>query len=364
MAGIKAIAKVPIPEAVLFIPPDGVDRDPDFSNTDNMQSTRLIRAADYIKLKNSDESPEWMSKPYRLYCPCCFEKGHLSRHYAQRNHDRSAMAWNGQTFWQHVPDRFQKWPGDEHNHSASCDHADRYTPLSSLQRDVLTARKEVTEAPKHTITLPINGDIVLMPPRGSLSKRHRRDEEIGNTRMSAVSPASSKPRLKTFQNIHDIERFLRASYYDPAARATEILVTPFGDQSLDKLYLNSVQAVFMRCEEMYAQKEKTGLVLISLRPNRRPEFWEGRKFPSVTGPSLPHDPKRRAVVMFNAQNETAQNHLVELFKRTRAQADKKLLAYGEICRAVDGRPNILIHRPEQIMNWDEPEDAPSLFSAL
>ena len=82
MSDVTPVARVAISSAVLFIPADGVDRDPDFSNPADLAAVKRLSAAEYIK-----DRKEYKASPHRLYCPCCFDKGHLSRHYGVRNHE-------------------------------------------------------------------------------------------------------------------------------------------------------------------------------------------------------------------------------------------------------------------------------------
>lgn len=346
MNDVRLIAKVPIPVAQLFVAPDGVDRDPDLNNLADRAAMRVISAADYIKART--EKPEWFKAPHRLYCPCCVEKGHLSRHKAVENHDREQRLQSGEAVWMHFADAFHKWPkGPEH--SVDCDHADRYRAFTATPKEITAARPDLHQ-PLYTITLPTAGGVVLAPPR---------PRAPGVQRPRMQPEAGSSNRLPSLRTIDDIERFVRTSYFDPAARAEKILKTPDGVKSLDELFLNSVKSVYGYCEALQETGQRKALAIVSLSPNRISKFWEGHKFPSQ--PVTRGKGQRALVVMFNAQDREVDEHLKAIFKRNSPFPGKKVLAYGEVCFAADGRPNVLINRREQITTWDEPDIQASLF---
>ena len=67
------VVNVPIAKAVLFIPPDGTERDPDLSSKTDRAGLSTIAAQGYNQARAGRDKPDWVTGPHRLYCPCCLD---------------------------------------------------------------------------------------------------------------------------------------------------------------------------------------------------------------------------------------------------------------------------------------------------
>ncbi len=350
------VVNVPIAEAMLFVSPDGVDRDPDLGNPADRRAMRKIRAEEYIQARDGSNQPDWIKNgAHRLYCPCCVEKGHLSRHQGVRAHDRPYKNYLGEKEVMHRPASFNK-RHDGLDHLDDCKFANRYTPFepkAHVSGDEIDERRRELDKQLHTISIPTN-DIITMPPRRI--RGVRQDAEVfgpvedGRVDARAIRPATKAPALSS---INDIAAFIIKHRHDPDKWNEKLLGTPDGPQSLNEMFLNSNKAVTAHCQERARQEKGAGQVIASLLPNRIPRFWEGWNMPS--------HPSGKLVVMFAAQNEAAAEHLERLFHPKGRGSGDRVLAYGLAGLRDDGRAEIKIYRPEQVTSWQEPSPQIPLF---
>ncbi|MBL4803712.1 MAG: hypothetical protein JKY71_02515 [Alphaproteobacteria bacterium] len=350
------VVNVPIAEAVLFVPPDGVDRDPDLSNDADRAAMRKIRAQDYIQARDGRNKPDWMqSGSHRLYCPCCVDKGHLSRHMGVRSHDRPYINFRGQTEPMHRPASFVK-RHDGLDHLDDCEFAnryDRFDPKARVSGDEIDERRRLLDKQLHTISIP-TGDIITMPPRRIVG--YKRDtEEFGPVDEGVVDPRSARSPAKAppLNSIDAVAAFIIKHRHDPDMWNQKLLGTPDGPHSLNDIFLNSNKSVLLRCQERLQQGDAYVQIIASLTPNRIAKYREGRAFPS--------QPTGKLAVLFSAQNEEAMEHMKTLFSPKGRGSGQKVLAYGLAGMREDGRPEIKIFRPEQITSWQEPSPQIPLF---
>ena len=212
------VVNVPIAEAMLFVSPDGVDRDPDLGNPADRRAMRKIRAEEYIQARDGSNQPDWIKNgAHRLYCPCCVEKGHLSRHQGVRAHDRPYKNYLGEKEVMHRPASFNK-RHDGLDHLDDCKFANRYTPFepkAHVSGDEIDERRRELDKQLHTISIPTN-DIITMPPRRI--RGVRQDAEVfgpvedGRVDSRAIRPATKAPALSS---INDIAAFIIKHRHDP-----------------------------------------------------------------------------------------------------------------------------------------------------
>ena len=337
MSVLKPTAKVPIPEAVLFIASDNADRDPDLGNEKDRGDMRTISAMEYIRARDADNPADWIKKPHRLYCPCCVEKGHLSRHKGVKAYEREEPLWNGGAAWFYFPESFHKWPdGPDHHHS--CDHANRYHSLTASMSDIQTTRREL-DRQLHTISLP-TGVPTTTPPRPHGKKVMA---QVSRIDARSYKPATKAPSLRT---IEEIASFVRDTYYDPSRWQEKLLKMPEGPKSLAEVFLNNNAAVLERCQQQKEMGIDQSYAVLSLTPNRIGKYWEDNMLPS--------NPTGKLAVLFEGTTEESYVRLRQLFNRRESGKGLKVLAYGAVSLMEDGRPKISINRSTQVMAWQEP----------
>ncbi len=358
MSDVTPTARVPIPEAMLFIPPDGEDRDPDFENAEDMAAMRKIRAADYIFSRDGVPPEEWTEQPHRLYCPCCFEKKHLSRHYGVTDHNRDVPSWsNGDMISVHFPASFHKWPNGP-DHTTSCDHKDRYNKLSFPHSEIDDSVR-VLNAQVHTITIPTN-PVISAPPRPKFNQhRSPRSFDVRQQHGSAnPNPRSYEPTVKApaFKSIEDIAVCIEENRYSPEEWSEIMISTPEGHQKLADIYFDNNKDLHDFCVAREEANEGPAHVIVSLSPNRLRKYWDGGHLPS-----LPQKVKREdenveyLTTVFDAQTDRARQKLWSLFAPKAGDTKGvKVLAYGLASLDEDQKAHIKISRIRQITDWTPP----------
>ncbi len=347
------VVNVPIAEAVLFIPPDGVDRDPDLSSEVDRAALSKIRAQPYIQARDGRDKPEWIKGAHRLYCPCCLDKGHLSRHKGVRSFDRPHINFQGEEEVMHHPASFTK-RHDGLDHLDDCDFAhrhERFDPRSRISSAEIAERRAELDQRLHTISIP-TAAVITMPPRRIVSYSHDA-AEFGPEDNGQVSKRSAIIKPPPLRTINELAAFIIAHKHDQVQWDEKLLHTADGPQSLHDIFLNSNRGVMTYCQTRQQLGQGMGTVVASLLPNRIPRFWEGYDMPS--------HPSTTPVVMFSAQNEESYEHLKDLFSPKGQGSGDKILAYGLAGMRSDGRPEIRIFRPEQVTSWQEPNPQADLF---
>ena len=347
-------ARVPIPEAMLFIPPDGEDRDPDLNNPEDVAAIRKIRAANYIE-ERDNSSKTWTEESHRLYCPCCYEKGHLSRHTGRKAFDRKITLSSGETAWLHNPDAFQKWPGGP-DHDADCDHKDRYQKFTAPRYRANAAAKN-SDANVHTITIPTS-HIIEMPPRPWPGRHQNPSPSHREVINSSVEPRSVEQSEKAppLSSAGDIASFITATISSPAKWSEAEIATPEGQTKMADIYFDENESLYHFCVAREEAGQGPAPVIVSLHPNRHPGFWDGWRLPSAHKKFTDENGETRNLIsIFEAKTEAAYDRLRDIFaSRGDETKGKKVLAYGVASLNKDGNPRIEINRVEQVTEWEQP----------